>query len=538
MKQSFLMFLLLFSVILCKAQDLNKSELLEGTVSFLSSKNVYVKFTSTEKINKGDTLFMRQEGQLISALLVENKSSSSTVCTPIGNIKLVVNDRLFAQVFIPASKPVVKEETSQPARVNPRLEINNDPVVKPEEDDPLEEILFKEKIRGRISAASYNNFSGYNNATRMRYAFSLRAQHLNNSKLSVDSYVTFRHQLNDSINFADALKVYSLSAKYEFNRSTHLTFGRKINPKFSSMGAIDGLQFEKGFGNISLGFIAGTRPDFQDYGLNLNLLQFGAYASITSIDPSITSTTTLGLINQMNSGNTDRRFAYFQHSSNLAKNLNLFGSFELDLFENINEQVKNTAKLTNLYVSVRYRMSRKLRLSMSYDNRRNIIYYESYKNFIDQLIEDETRQGFRFGISHRATKYISWGVNTGFRFQKSSKNPSQNLNGHVSFSKVPFINARATLRANLLKTDFLNSKIFGLRLSKSIIRNKVDVEAYYRWVDYKYLVGDRVLDQNIAGANVSFRVQKNMSIHLFYEGVFDNSNKVYHRFNTRIIKRF
>jgi hypothetical protein len=344
--------------------------------------------------------------------------------------------------------------------------------------------------------------------------------------------------LNDSINLANALKVYGLSVKYEFDKTSSITFGRKINPRFSSIGAIDGLQFEKKFGQFSIGAIAGTRPKLRDYSFDPNLLQFGAYIGLSSKNPAKYAQSTLGFIEQMNKGNTDRRFVYFQHSSQPIKNLNLFGSFEVDLFENFNEQPQSTFKLTNVFVSLRYRIGRNWRVSASYDNRRNIIYYESYKNFLDQLIEDESRQGIRFGLSHRAFKTISWGINGGMRFQQSGSNPSKNLDAYVTMSRVPYVNLRASLRANFLQTDFLDSQIFGLYLSKSFFNNKLDLELYYRWVDYKYKIGDRVLHQDIGGASLSYRLAKNLSLHLFYEGVKDNNNQLYHRFNVRIIKRF
>lgn len=537
-KHTYLTVFLLLLGSLMMAQE--QVQLEDGTVSFLTSKNVYVKFASTKNLNVGDTLYRQQGQSLVPGLVIVNKSSSSTVCTPIDGQKFAVKDQVVAK----ARKKVPVKEEDNPTVVDPTPDptlspINNDPVVKPVEDRAEEEVLFKEKIKGRVSVASYNNLFKDRNLHRMRYAFSFRGYNLNDSRLSIESYVTFRHQLNDSIRLGEALKVYALSAKYSFDKSTHLTFGRKINPKFSSMGAIDGLQFEKGFGNnFSMGAIAGTRPDLQDYGLNLDLLQFGAYASFATAVPSRFSQTTVGFIEQMNKGNTDRRFAYFQHSSTLAKNLNLFGSFEVDLFEKINEQVNNQARLTNLFASLRYRVGRNLRLSASYDNRRNIIYYESYRNFIDQLIEDETRQGLRFSFHHRPFKTISWGATTGVRFQKSQANPSRNLNGHLTFSRVPFIKARVSLRANFLQTNIIDSQIFGIRINKNLIRNKLNAELFYRWVDYKYKIGDRVLHQNIAGANLSFRLQKNLSLQLFYEGIFDNSNQFYHRFNARIIKRF
>ena len=465
MKYSFLILFFSLITLFAKAQDQVTFE--QGTVSYRSSRNVYVKFGSTQNIKPGDTLFIRRDQQLIPSLLVNQKSSSSTVCTPISTIPLQVKDVVIARIITPvkASKTDTPEpdEASSPSSTPT---FTNDPVVKPVEDNPVEDVLFKEKVKGRVSVASYSNFSDYKNAHRMRYAFSFRGYNLKNSRFSTESYITFRHRLNDSIVLADALKVYALSVKYDFNKNTSLSFGRKINSKFSSMGAIDGLQFEKGLGPFSFGVIAGSRPDLQNYGFNLNLLQFGAYASLGSNNPSKYAQTTLGFIEQMNKNKTDRRFIYFQHSSTLAKNLHLFGSFEMDLFENINEQVTNSAQLTNLYISLRYRVNRKLRFSASYDNRKNIIYYESYKNFIDQLIDDETRQGFRLGINYRPFKTISWGANTSVRFQKSKQNPSRNLSSYLTFSKLPFLNVRASLRANFLQTDFLDSQIFGIRFSK------------------------------------------------------------------------
>jgi len=533
-----ILLLFVFQTVVLTAQNKPLAE--EGEVTFVTSKNVYVKFASTENINPGDTLFFAGNAGLVPALTVVNKSSSSTVCQALGDYSFKKGDKIFNRTKLSKQKNEEVEKRQEETTILPddiSTNIANDPVVKPVEDRE-EEVLFKEKIKGRLSAASYSNFSDFRNTHRMRYAFSYRGYNLKNSRFSTENYITFRHSVGDSVRLADALKVYALSVRYDFDKSSRLIFGRKINPKFSSMGAVDGLQYEKGFGNFVIGAIAGTRPDFQDYSFNFNLLQFGAYAGWSSNKPGNISATTLGFIEQMNKGNTDRRFVYFQHSGQLAKNLNLFSSFEVDLYEKINNEVKNQARFTNLFVSLRYRFNKTLRLSASYDNRRNIIYYESFQSFIDQLIDDETRQGFRLGLSHRATPLISWGVNAGTRFQKSGQNPSRNLSSYVAFNRLPFINVRATLRANFLQTNFLDSQIFGARLSKELIKGKLSGELYYRWVDYKYKVGDRILHQDIGGASLNFRLRKNLSLFVFWEGVFENTNKQYQRFNVKLIQRF
>ena len=501
-------------------------------------KNVYVKFENTKDIAVGDTLFLNQNSNLLPALIITNKSSSSTVCTPIITHKFQKKDALIIRKIKTIPKPKI-EEILPLEDPNPTP---NNPVLTPKEDD--EEPLYKQKVRGRISAASYSNFSTYKERHRMRYAFSFRGNNWKNSKFSTDTYITFRHTIGEwgqvKNDLGRALKVYALSASYDFTPDMRLTIGRKINPKLSSVGAIDGAQLEKSFGKILVGAVAGTRPNNSNYGFNANLLQYGGYISVGNGSQSAFGHTTFGFMEQKNNGNVDRRFAYFQHSSELVENLYLFSSFEVDSYENINGQISNQPRLTNLYTSLRYRVSRKIRLSASFDSRRNIIYYESYKNFIDQLVEDETRQGLRLGLTLRPAKNITWGINTGLRFQSSGQNPSRNVNSYVNFSKLPWWNIRTTVRASILSTNFINSRIYGIRFSKPLINKKLNAEWYYRNVNYLYKNSEAgtAVRQHIAGASLAYRLNRKLSVHLFYEGTFDKNNPTFTRINMRLIKRF
>ena len=68
-----------------------------GKVTFVTTRNIYVKFNSTKNIEEGDTLYLDQAGQLVPVLKVEKKSSSSTVCTPLGDQKLKVDDVIVSR---------------------------------------------------------------------------------------------------------------------------------------------------------------------------------------------------------------------------------------------------------------------------------------------------------------------------------------------------------------------------------------------------------------------------------------------------------
>lgn len=540
MKSLFPIFiLLLFSLSLYGQQDTVE---LQGTVSYLSSQNVYLKFASTEYINKGDTLFQKINDRLAPALVVKDKSSTSCICSSFLPEKVKVGDIFYAKILI--EKKMAKEdlpkakETLSPEKDSTGLKLP--PVVIAPQEDKADEV-FKEKLRGRVSAASYSNFYGEDITHRMRYTLTFQGNNIKNSRFSTDNYITFRHTLGEwqevKENFRDALKIYSLSVKYDFDKNSSVSLGRKINYRISSMGAIDGLQVEKGLGHFLIGAIAGSRPDYTDYGINFDLFQAGAYISHSTIKNNKSQESTVAFVEQRNLSKTDRRFTYFQHSNSLIKDLHLFGSFEVDLFQNINDTISNKPSLTNLLFTMRYRVSKKISINAAYDNRKNIIYYESYKSYIDQLIDDETRQGLRVGANYHISKLFTWGFNASWRFQKSEINLSKNLNTYLNISRLPFINATASLSANILQTSYLDSKIFGIRISKEIIRSKLNSELYFRLVEYNYKNYENKISQEIAGASLSWNITRKLSFYLYYEGTFDKANQDFNRFNLKLIHR-
>lgn len=513
----------------------------KGIVTYVSSQNVYVKFSSTEHINKGDTLFLKKGELLLPSLVVKDKSSTSCVCTARSTEKAKLGDEFYSKSVFEKKPEKTKQKKGKTAAPGQDSTLKPPPIVIPPHDDK-EDGHVKQKIKGRISAASYSNFSGADQTHRMRYAFTYQGNNLSNSRFSTDNYITFRHTIGEwnqvKENFNDAFKVYSLSVKYDIDKNSSISLGRKINQRISSMGAIDGMQVEKGLRHFLVGAIVGSRPDYKDYSLNFNLFQLGAYVSHVNKNPVKRRETTFAVVEQRNHSKTDRRFMYFQHSNALSKELNLFGSFEVDMYKVVNEQVSNSMSLTNLLLSLRYKISKKLGISASYDNRKNIIYYESYKSYIDQLIDDETRQGLRFGVNYRISKRISWGANASWRFQKSNINLSKNVNSYLNFSRLPWVNATASLSANLLQTNYLDSRIYGARISKEIVRGKLNSEVYYRWVEYDYNNYEYKIQQQIGGLDLSWNITRKLALYLYYEGTFDKQSKTFNRFNTKIIQRF
>jgi len=510
----------------------------EGRVSFVTSQNIYVKFNSTKNITIGDTLFIQKEGKNIPALVVKSLSSISCVCDALDSLFLSVDDKVYnlAREEIPAAVPetvVAAETIPEEAEANPADTIT--------ENDNLED-LRKQDISGRVSISSYSNFSNVSDfSQRMRYTFSLNAENIAGSKFSGESYISFVHK-NDDWNeiqedLFNGLKVYSLAVKYDISKSAGIWLGRKINPKISNIGAVDGLQAEIRYRSFSFGAVIGFRPDYENYSLNTNLFQFGGYVNHEYSRKKGFMQSSLAFIEQTNTGNTDRRFAYLQHSNALINNLFFFGSLEVNLYKKVNDQKDTKPTVSNIYLSLRYKIIKQLSFSISYSARDNVIYYETYKDIVEQLLDRETLQGYRAQIIYRPIKYLSVGVNAGYRFSKQDPKPSKNLYAYLTYSLIPVINVSSTFSFTVLETSYLSGKIYTITLNKDLIKGKLFGGLGYRFVDYTYLSSEYSIPQNMVEISLSCKIYKKLFASLNYEGTFEKVNN-FNRIYINLTQRF
>ncbi len=506
-------------------QEIDKT--LTGKVTFVTSQNIYVRFTDTEPIAIGDSLQLKASSA--SCLVVTSKSTTSCVCEIINGCAVEKGDAVTYNV-------IPKKKIEAPKIVKEELTLGTTDLAE-------EEPFYKEDIRGRISASSQSIIAS-NRDDRHRFMgrLSLNADHLRNSKFSFNTYLNYRQILDSgesaSLRQNSLFRVYNLAAHYEVLPSLSVILGRNINPKISSLGAIDGLQAEKYFGKKYIGAIVGFRPDIFDFGFNSNLLQYGGYVGVATDSDDLYSQTTLGFIQQQNSGEIDRRYAYFQHNSTILKNLNVFSSLEVDLFRNLNNEVSNDIRLTNLYVSARYRFNRKLNLSLSYDSRKRILYYETFQTDIERLLDnDMARQGARARINFRPYKGIMAGASYSKRFQNNSENKSDNINGFVTFSRLSNIGGRLSLSYNRNDSNYLLSNIGSARYYRDFLRGRLNTNVYYRYVHYDYVNMLNTFDQHYMGADVSYNITRKLLFSISGEyTMYNQENNI--RIFTRLIQRF
>jgi hypothetical protein len=498
--------------------------LVTGTVSYISSQNVYVKFESTAGIEVGDTLFKKESSKggdkLIPALVVNHISSTSCAGVSLNGTKLVIDDVLYAKVIIPGEEESEDQETKV---LIPTIHVTNE--VMPNQVTVKE---VKPELKGRFAIQSYSNFSNNGNAydyQRWRYTFQINANKIGYSGFSYSQYISFAYRASDwnrvSSNLSEALRVYDLAVKYNFTESTLIWFGRHLNNKISSISSIDGLQFETAVNKWVFGLAAGSRPDFNNMGLNTKLFEYGGYVNRSDAFAEGDMNNTIGYFEQTNDFKTDRRFVYFQHSNSAIENTRMFLSTEVDIFKKELGERKGDFSLTSLYASLNIRPSDFFSIYLSYDARKNVIYYETFKTFADSIFENETRQGFRTRLTIKPFRNLFIGGNYGYRFRSGDIKPSNNYGGYLTYSNIPGIEASSTITVSQLQTSYVKGDIWGITFNKDII-DGISFSTGYRLTNYKFGNGIENLKQHSVSANFYTALLQPVYLNLTYESIFED----------------
>jgi hypothetical protein len=165
------------------------------------------------------------------------------------------------------------------------------------------------------------------------------------------------------------------------------------------------------------------------------------------------------------------------------------------------------------------------------------MYYETYKTYLDRIMEEQMRQGYRAQATAHITRDLTLGAQAGYRFLKSDPHPSKNIYGYLTYSQIPGIKMIGTISATWLESGYMNGNIYGASLSKDFAGGKIQTGIAYQYVDYKMPESQTNLTQNIGEVNFSWQIAKKMFFSVYYEGTFEKQDK-YNRLYIQLRKRF
>lgn len=526
----------IFILIVIFVSEISAQQILEGETTHISSQNIYVRFESTSGISIGDTLFLQIENRLLPAIQVKFLSSKSCAGKNLTTEELSLGLKLIAIIH---SDNAIHDVSQAESNLHDSIEVQIED--KGEFNNPAP---VQSGITGKIGLSAYSSLSNLrssNDFQRWRYLFSLNGDSIYKSPFSIESYITFSYRADEwnsvSENIGRALRIYNSAVKFNFTNETSIWAGRRINEYVTSVSAIDGIQFQTKWGDFYTGLIAGSRPGLGDFGLNFKLFQYGIYVARNDEINNSSMQNTIAYFEQTNDFKTDRRFLYFQHNNNLIKNMYLFLSAEADIYKREKNIGKTTFDLTSLYIMARYSPSRIINITGSYDARKNVIYYETFKSFADSLLESEIRQGLRFRLNLRPFNLLMIGLTYGYRFKNSDERPTNNFGGYLTYSKIPFINSSMSVSYNNLITSYVEGNIAGIRAYKDIIEGLLSGGFGYKKIIYKFSSTVPDLRLDVISIDLSLYLSRSFLYSLSYEGNFEKTIS-YGRIFMNITQRF
>lgn len=511
---------------------------LEGTVTFITSENIYVRFDDASKIPVGDTLLLNENGILRPCLIVTNKSSISCVTVAINNCSVSKDMKV---IFKDTSTDPIPIDTTT---TTPKVDIDTLPPAPRDTAKTQNTKGPEQKTYGQLSVASYSNISPGDNSSvhRIVERGRLDIDHIAGSRFSFESYVNLNQTIStpqEHIN-QNSLRVYNLAVSYEIDNNLKVSLGRKINRNFASLGAIDGLQVEKTFDGLSIGGLVGSKPSFESFGYSPNLFLYGGFLGFNHRGNASSTRNTIGFIEQKNNSKTDRRYAYLQHYSSFQNKVSLFASAELDLFSGNVDTLAVQPRLTNLYLSLRYRLNRDWSLFASFDSRKQVIFFETYEATVEQILKDDLpNQGMRIRLNYYSNNNgLSGSLSYNIRI-RDQRLAFTTINGNISYRGLPYLNGTATIYFAMNQSDYLNNNSISLSYKNKLFTDQLEGYLYYRLNTYKSRLFESVFrDQSYLGARLRYKINKDISIGILGEISFSTNQIELYRFNARIIKRF
>lgn len=194
--------------------------------------------------------------------------------------------------------------------------------------------------------------------------------------------------------------------------------------------------------------------------------------------------------------------------------------------------------MTSLFLLSSYTPSDWLSMSVSYDARKNTVYWETFKSIADSILESVIRRGLSLRVNVRPYKYIWLSGYFGYQYSKDDPKPSRNFGATVGYTMLPLIESAAYLGYNRIETGYVAGNYYSANLNKDIFNGLMNVGVGYKHVAYNFTQSSiSQLLQDIASLDLSFRIFSTSFLSISYEGTFEQKN-TYSRMYISLSTRF
>ena len=452
-----------------------------GTVTYVTSENVYVRFASTAMIEMGDTL--RKGGE--PCLVVQQKSSTSCVTAPLPGCDPLVGEEMVASTR--AQMPMDKV-ASAPTDVAISEEVPDDAPPSAGGTD-VATTRHPMRVRGSISATTFATSALRANKATLSSARAAMRLQLNAENLFLlgrplelafagNFQQIYRDPSASLPGWRQRNALYQAGLSYRFAQGVVLHAGRRLARGFSTLGALDGGQVEWQRSGWSAGVLAGFEPNLINNGLDLSRpvagVQFGRRLRLD--DRS--SDWRLGFLGQRYNRDADRRFLFGQYSLRLGRNWKFFGSGEWDVYATAGYARKGPRAL---FGSASWQFAPKWSAYLSVDKRAPIMRFSTFESStLQSLMERSAQYVCRIRLSGALGEHHRFTAGASDRWEESSLGRTYQF--RYTWSELPGIGGRLGYSAFRTQMPRLTTASQRLSYDVPIGSRSGRLSVHYRWV--------------------------------------------------------
>jgi hypothetical protein len=502
--------------------SLSEKITIQGTVSYQTGINTYVKFEQTRPIQIGDTLFNASN----PCLLVQAKSSTSCVCVLINGCSLHIGDTLEYFYF---DKIVVQQEEPTPSLSDTNSTIQSLPKDSIKINEPV--------TSGSLSFSTLAQQSLWSEANRtnlrqiIRFGVSHHFMFLGKpSILNLNgNYQHYYSNLPSNYPSAGRLNIFQGSIDQQLNSQLRLSVGRSFQANgLSTFGILDALRVQYSQNKWQFESLVGFLPHLGTFGIDLKQQLIGTSFVYAKSTQGKYLQFGFGTYLQLKNGLFDRFTTASQGVLNVGK---LQGYFSSDI-----DLSAKSVRLNNLFVSSQWMISKKWQLFLSYDARQHFILWNSYnQSLIDDLLDNAVQQGLRVRIQYRAGANTILSLHVTNRFNKQLSQ-MQLLGLQIRQQKFFWRGAQLSYSGNLASYPSWFSVQQTLRFEQQIRSNQLGL--YYRsqLFDRKE-ISTTIINQSTFGIQYNSALKKQLRFNLTSEFGMQQQQKIIRTYVT-VIKKF
>lgn len=410
-------------------------------VSYLSSTAVYLDGGRDAGLAPGARLRVVRDGDTIAELEVDFVAEHSASCRVVESSRAIrAGDRV---VVLSVPEGETEPAEAAPATPQPEPQVATSPVYRA--SAPSE----PEKIRFRSSGSvgfGYRTFSddGGRSSNESSGRLSLRLSGVGGMPIEVRARGRARSISRDGYGPSvarsqDSDRLYELSVAWAPEKGRfRVQAGRFGASPYLGLGYLDGVLGELRLTDtLYFGAFGGSRPELGDLGLQTGGAKYGGYARWSKQDFAAGGYGEIvlgGVTERAETGEVSRDYVTVESRFGRGADWWISQRAEIDINRDWREQVTgSTSEISNAALAASFRLGGSLRATLSYDQRRNYVTWETRPVRPEDTFTDYFREGGRVALEWRGGS--GWTVSAGAGLERADQVDDPTNSGFLSLFK-------------------------------------------------------------------------------------------------------